>query len=414
MTEVQPQGTELAVMGEPMDAASQAELAAAMRRLRDGGGLIMRMADVVGGVLGRTFRLGTRTLQAVPGGQSATSRVVEAALKRAFSIAILRLDAAAEQTRSKRLAAPLVVLSGAVGGFLGLGGFVPDAAVTTLTIMREIARIAQEEGEDLDDPDTREACLQVFALNAGEREAEMGYFSTRLILQGRPLGHAARGGRVPLRGEPIAKICLAGRAGHWRGRRRDVERCLSRALPGSREGPLHRPAAGTHVRARHRQGGGSLASRSPAVVPTGTVRSAPGALAGSTVTAFLGQTPRHFRLDHPNRTAAMRLPEFGFQRTRQGLVALGAEPTIQLLAALSADEDDLRPGSRLARNWLGHGPLSCLTALRLPAALAAPKEWSREGKMHLYVAWPLLPPPVGLRHRDAGGDWRHPGGGQQR
>lgn len=175
------------VVTNGLDATARAELAAAMQRLRDGGGVVMRMADTVGGLLGRTFRLGTRTLQAVPGGSSAVGRVVEAALKRAFDIAVLRLDTAGEQARSKRFAAPLVMVSGALGGFLGLGGFVPDAAVTSLAIMREIARIAREEGEDLDDPDSRDACLQVFALNPGEQEAEMGYFGTRLVLQGRPL-----------------------------------------------------------------------------------------------------------------------------------------------------------------------------------------------------------------------------------
>lgn len=179
--------TGLVVSGGVLDAASRAELAAAMARLREGGGLVMRMADTVGGMMGRTFRLGTRTLQAVPGGQSAMRRVVEAALKRAFDIAVLRLDANEEQLRSRRFAAPLVVLSGAVGGFLGLGGFVPDAAVTTLAIMREIARIAQEEGEELGDAAAREACLQVFALNQDEQATDMGYFGTRLVLQGRPL-----------------------------------------------------------------------------------------------------------------------------------------------------------------------------------------------------------------------------------
>ena len=179
------QGTSVVVADQTMDAASQTELAAAMTRLQSGGGLLMRMADLVGGMLGRTVRLGSRTLQAVPGGSSAIGRVVEAALARAFDIAVLRLDSQGEQARSRRFAAPLVVLSGAAGGFFGLGGFVPDAAVTTLAIMREIARIAQEEGEELSDPAAREACLQVFALNPGE--AEMGYFGTRLVLQGRPL-----------------------------------------------------------------------------------------------------------------------------------------------------------------------------------------------------------------------------------
>ena len=188
MDEMQTAGTAIAVSDGVMDAASRAELVAAMRRLRDGGGIIIKTADMVGGVLGRTFQLGTRTLSAVPGGQSAVARVAEASLRRAFDIAILRLDAAGEQDRSKRFAAPIVMLSGAVGGFLGLGGFVPDAAVTTLAIMREIARIAKAEGEDLEDPDARAACLQVFALTPADHEgAELGYFSTRLVLQGRPL-----------------------------------------------------------------------------------------------------------------------------------------------------------------------------------------------------------------------------------
>ncbi len=185
MDATQDAGTEMVVAGGMMDAASRAELAAAMKRLRHGGGLVMRMAGAVGGMVGRTFRLGTRTLQVVPGGPAALARVVEAALSRAFDVAVLRLDSEREQGRSRRLAAPLVVLSGAVGGFLGFGGFVPDAAVTTLAIMREIARIAQEEGESLDEPEAREACLHVFALNPDETET--GYFGTRLVLQGRSL-----------------------------------------------------------------------------------------------------------------------------------------------------------------------------------------------------------------------------------
>ena len=177
--------TALVVADGSMDGAARTELAAAMTRLGSGGGVLMRMAGVAGGLLGRTLRLGTRTLQVVPGSQAAIGRVVEAALARAFDVAVLRLDQPAEQARSRRFAAPLVVLSGAACGFFGLGGFVPDATVTTLAIMREIARIAQEEGEDLADPAAREACLQVFALNPGE--ADMGYFGTRFILQGRPL-----------------------------------------------------------------------------------------------------------------------------------------------------------------------------------------------------------------------------------
>ena len=182
------EGTAVAV--SEMDAASRAELGKAMARLREGGNLLMRLADMAGGMVGGAVRMGTRALRMAPGAGDAMHGVVEAALRRAFDVAVLRLGDGGEQTRSRRLAAPLVMLSGAVGGFVGLGGFVPDAAVTTLAIMREIARIAQEQGEQLDDPGTRAACLEVFALNPGRQEGpetEFGYFGARMALQGRPL-----------------------------------------------------------------------------------------------------------------------------------------------------------------------------------------------------------------------------------
>ena len=191
---MQDDGTAIvASEGETLDPAAKADLAQALERLQEGGGLVVRLADLAGGAMSRTIKFGTRTLGMVPGASPAMQGVVEAALRRAFDIAVLRLGADGEAARNKRLAQPLVVLSGAVGGFIGLGGFVPDAAVTSLTIMREIARIAVEEGEDLADTGTREACLQVFALTPGTKgeearaEPEASYFSARLMLQGRPL-----------------------------------------------------------------------------------------------------------------------------------------------------------------------------------------------------------------------------------
>ena len=175
---------------EAIDPASLAELTRAMERLQNGGGLVVRLADAVGGAMGRTVRFGTRSLGMLPGAQDAVQGVVEVALRRAFDIAVLRLGKAGEMSRSQRLAGPIVFLSGAVGGFIGMGGFVPDASVTSLTIMREIARIAVEEGEDLADADARAACLQVFALNAGQKggpEPEASYFSARFMMQGRPM-----------------------------------------------------------------------------------------------------------------------------------------------------------------------------------------------------------------------------------
>ena len=185
-------GTAITTTGDAqaIDPASMAELSQAMERLRQGGGLVVRLADAVGGAMGRGVRFGTRSLGIVPGAQEAVQGVVEVALKRAFDIAVLRLGKEGQLDQSKRLSGPLVFLSGAVGGFVGMGGFVPDAMVTSLAIMREIARVAVEEGEELADSDTRAACLQVFALNAGQKsgaEPESSYYSARFVMQGRPI-----------------------------------------------------------------------------------------------------------------------------------------------------------------------------------------------------------------------------------
>ena len=71
-----------------------------------------------------------------------------------------------------------------------MGGLLPDIGFTTMAIMREIARIAREEGEDLSTPDARRACLEVFALkpvSLASTESELGYFSARAVLRGRPV-----------------------------------------------------------------------------------------------------------------------------------------------------------------------------------------------------------------------------------
>ncbi len=175
--------------GLPM--AAVVELEAAAARLRGGTGVLVRVADLMGGLMGRSVRLGARGLGLPPEMQEKMRGLAAAAVARAFDLAVLRLKTGGPRAvPSREVTRAVVVMSGAVGGFLGLGGFLPDVTVTTLAIMRSIARIAQEEGEDLADEDTRRACLQVFALTPGggeKAESDLGYYSARLLMQGRPL-----------------------------------------------------------------------------------------------------------------------------------------------------------------------------------------------------------------------------------
>ena len=183
------EATGQAIVTTELPPAAQAELLAAAARLRRGTGVLVRTADLIGGIMGRSVRLGVRSVGLPPDVQDKVKGLAAAALARALDVAVLRMQVERRQPSSSREVTRAVVgLSGAVGGFLGLGGFLPDVTVTTLAIMRSIARIAQEEGEDLADDSTRRACLQVFALAPIDgTESDIGYYSARFLMQGRPL-----------------------------------------------------------------------------------------------------------------------------------------------------------------------------------------------------------------------------------
>ena len=189
MTETLQQLATSDVATLPLDSSARAELQAALRRLDHSRGLVVRMADMVGGAVNMAGRMGLARLGMNRTLQSRFSFVAEAALARAYDVAILGLThVRSTPRRQAALTRAAVIASGALSGFTGLVGFVPDATFTTLTIMREIARAALAEGEDLSSDEARRACLEVFAFRseADQDESELGYFSARLVFQGRP------------------------------------------------------------------------------------------------------------------------------------------------------------------------------------------------------------------------------------
>src|SRR5262252_5330161 len=85
---------------------------------------------------------------------------------------------------TKALNAALAAASGAVGGGFGLAALPVELPVSTIIMLRSIAEIARDEGEDLAEPETALACLQVFALGGREEAnaADSGYFAVRGML----------------------------------------------------------------------------------------------------------------------------------------------------------------------------------------------------------------------------------------
>jgi hypothetical protein len=72
--------------------------------------------------------------------------------------------------------------TGALSGFFGLAGLAVELPVSTTLMLRSIAEIAREEGEDLAAAEGRLACLEVFALggaSSADDAAETAYFAVR-------------------------------------------------------------------------------------------------------------------------------------------------------------------------------------------------------------------------------------------
>src|SRR5712671_2779181 len=158
-------------------AADLEALAAAVRRL-ESPSLAGRLAALAGKPVG-LIQL------ALPAAAStAVATVAKLALERALDVALFSLKNL-RLTGGRKFHSGLACTSGAIGGAFGLPALAVELPITTTIMLRAIAAIAREEGEDLADPRTGLACLEVFALGASapNREApESDYYAVRALL----------------------------------------------------------------------------------------------------------------------------------------------------------------------------------------------------------------------------------------
>ncbi|HEX4764707.1 MAG TPA: EcsC family protein [Lichenihabitans sp.] len=167
-------------------AQDQADLAAAIEALEH-----TSFATQLTGLVGRQIGLAS---QFIPDTILKTANATAAkALSYAMRAALTTL-AEGRRAASQRLHLAAIATSGALGGAFGLATLPFELPVSTTLILRSIGEIARQEGEDLGQPETSLACLEVFALSGGREAAHFGegsYFATRALLA-RSVTEAAR------------------------------------------------------------------------------------------------------------------------------------------------------------------------------------------------------------------------------
>jgi len=170
--------------------AAQAELESAVSVL-EGISLPMRLASLVGSSVEALKRR-------LPGpAQRLLAEAVQRALETAMRAA-LRSDPSRNPTpfSGAWLHRGMLAASGFAGGALGLPGTLLDLPVSTTLLLRQVAAIAAEQGEDLRRPEVQAECLKVFALGGrdpADDEAESGYFALRIALAETLQGVVGRG-----------------------------------------------------------------------------------------------------------------------------------------------------------------------------------------------------------------------------
>jgi hypothetical protein len=176
-----------------LTAHEQDELWQAAILMADSRGLLMRLTAMFGrrieGLRSRISKTGDRL--GGPAWAELTQRMqdaVEDTLWNSYEFATAGLTAVPRIARPKRprrngahkLAA---AASGVASGFVGLPGVLFDIPFTTTTILRSIAEVARDSGEDITAEDTKRACLEVLAFggpSSADDETEIGYWATRI------------------------------------------------------------------------------------------------------------------------------------------------------------------------------------------------------------------------------------------
>ncbi|HHJ40291.1 MAG TPA: EcsC family protein [Methylothermaceae bacterium] len=114
------------------------------------------------------------------------TQITQDALNKALNAALLTLPKERNRKSTPRLIHNLLAgTSGALGGSFGIASLAVELPVSATLMLRAIAATAHEQGENINEPDSKLACLEVFAFGGPadkDDNSEIGYYAVRAFL----------------------------------------------------------------------------------------------------------------------------------------------------------------------------------------------------------------------------------------
>ena len=149
----------------PLSAGEMRDLAKA-KALLEKPSLAMRLANRLGSPIEKGFALLPKNWTNI------VHKSTQAALLKALGVAITTLGRRNQRGSREFFHKILAGTSGGIGGAFGLMALPVELPISTTIMLRSIADVAQSEGHDLSNIETKLSCLEVFALGGEEGKAD--------------------------------------------------------------------------------------------------------------------------------------------------------------------------------------------------------------------------------------------------
>ncbi|HMQ70853.1 MAG TPA: EcsC family protein [Ignavibacteria bacterium] len=146
------------------------------KRLLENPSFLMELSNIVGKPVEMIYTFLPEKFQK---GMGDIARKV---LLKSLDILVSKMDKRMDMKPNNFFHKMLVTGTGTAGGFFGLASLSVELPVTTTIMLRSIADIARSKGFDINDTETKLACLEVFALGGNSKRddfSDSAYYITR-------------------------------------------------------------------------------------------------------------------------------------------------------------------------------------------------------------------------------------------